>query len=305
MRSLLLILLVLLVSVSSFGQKTDSLKANKLKHWKLGIEGGINFNQAYFSDSWKGGGVNSIAIGSYIFGVAEYNKGKWTWGNNLKLLFGLQKNKGQEWRKNIDLIDFTSKVEYRFAKSWRFFGQGNFISQFAPGYRYRGVFDTTGRELKDRISSFLAPAFITESFGVEYKPVDWFYINVGALSLRQTIVKDTSLYRTTSNNYGVDTGKVFRNQIGFSFETALDKNIGKTLNIKYKYRAFKDFTTRSADQMIHRMDLIITATVIKYIKVSLSGIMIYDVNMDKRVQWNQSLALGLAYRLANFKDEKK
>jgi hypothetical protein len=53
------------------------------------------------------------------------------------------------------------------------------------------------------------------------------------------------------------------------------------------------------------MDLVITATVIKYIKVSLSGIMIYDINMDKRVQWNQSLALGLAYRVANFKDEKK
>jgi hypothetical protein len=300
-KTLLLILIATPIYVKS--QVAETI-IDSARHWKLGLEGGIALNQAYFSDSWKGGGINSIAISGYLYGLASYEKGRWTWNNNLKLLYGLQKNKSQDWRKNLDMIDYTTKAKIRIHKHWHAFGSGNLISQFTNGYEYTGVFDPDGREISNKISGLFSPAYIQESFGIEYKPADWFYMNVGALALRQTVVMDTSLYNYVPSNYGVEIGKRLRNQLGVSFELSVDKTIAKNLNIKYKYRAFTDFNAKNFDDIVHRMDLVITATVVKYLKVSLTGIMLYDNRMDSRVQWNQGLALGVGYRIANFKDKK-
>jgi len=38
------------------------------------ITGGLNINQASFSDNWKGGGVNSVAFSVYLNGRADYAK---------------------------------------------------------------------------------------------------------------------------------------------------------------------------------------------------------------------------------------
>jgi len=49
--------------------------------------------------------------------------------------------------------------------------------------------------------------------------------------------------------------------------------------------------------MVHRMDLIFSAKITKYIVTSLTATALYDATQDKRVQWSQGLALGIAYKI--------
>lgn len=278
------------------------------QYWKYTLDAGINVNQAAFSDSWKGGGVNSVAAGAYLFGSLDYSKNKISWSNKLNTQYGvlLTFNRNQNnkqignIRKSLDIIDFTSKVDYRFAKMWRVFGQVSFLSQYASGYKYIGV-DSNGRDIRVRETGGLAPGYLREDLGIEFKPVPWFYVNVGLISLRQTFVTDTSLYHFTpdSANFGVPIGKRFNNQIGFSIEAALDKDLHKNVNLKFKYRAFKDYTdyTSLSGEMVHRIDFILSAKITKYIVTSLSAVAMYDATQDKRVQWSQGLALGIAYKI--------
>jgi len=46
----------------------------KVNYWKTRTSVGININQSSFSDNWKGGGVNSLAIGGLVNYKAEYSK---------------------------------------------------------------------------------------------------------------------------------------------------------------------------------------------------------------------------------------
>ena len=43
-------------------------------YWLKEIAGGINLNQGSFSSNWTGGGVNSVALGFYLNGRANYKK---------------------------------------------------------------------------------------------------------------------------------------------------------------------------------------------------------------------------------------
>lgn len=288
--------------------------SNWAKYWKYNLDAGINVNQAAFSDSWKGGGVNSVSASAYLFGDLTYKKNKITWYNGLKTMYGVvltfNRNSNNKQigniRKSQDYIDAISKADYQFAKMWRVFGQVNFLTQFDNGYNYTGP-DSNGRDIKTKISGPMAPGYLTESVGIEFKPVNWFYVNVGLLSMRQTFMTDTTLYHQVPANYGVVVGKRFKNQFGFSIEAALDKDLRKNINLKFKYRAFKDYTDYATlgGQMVHRMELLFSAKITKYIVTSLSAVALYDATQDKRVQWSQGLSLGIAYKIYGNKFEKR
>ena len=297
-----------LVKIICFTDFEKSSNTDTIKYWKWAFTPAINFNQSYFSDSWTGGGINSIALLGNAAGLVEYSRGRWTWNNSMNLMYGIVKNKGQEWRKNQDLIDVATKLDYKFARSWRLFFAANHLNQFAPGYRFLGVFDSTGREQKTKISSFCAPCYIAENLGIEFRPwskkenksVNWFYVNLGILALRQTVVSDSTLYKTVPENYGVEIGKVLRNQIGFSIETSLNKEVAKNVQLIFRYRIFNDYRSFMPKDVIHRADFIFSAFLLKFLRVSLTAIMMYDIAMEKRVQWSQALTLGIGYRFANF-----
>lgn len=309
MKSFLSVIVMAMLGLSASAQKE---KKDTVKRWRWSAIPSININQAYFSDSWTGGGINSIALAGNFDGFAEYTKNKWTWTSTAALRYGIIRNKGQEWRKNLDVIDLATKVDYKFSRSWRAFFNVTHLNQFAPGYRFLGVFDSTGREQKVRISSFCAPCYLNENLGIEFRPWDkeknqpvkWFYANLGLLALRQTFVIDTTLYKTVAVNYGVTLGRKMRNQLGFSLEFGINRDLAKNVNFLFRYRLFNDYRSFKPVDMIHRADLTFSAFVLKFLKVTLTGIMMYDVVMDKRVQWNQGLAIGIGYRFANFEEKK-
>lgn len=282
-------------NLSISAQSTEVIAPkDTVKHWKSSMQTGANLNQASFSSNWKGGGVNSIAVGLFFNGKADYETTNLSFTNDLQLQYGFLKNDGQTLRKNADRIFLDSKLGYKLNTKWNLFVSTNFSSQFDKGYEFTK--DASGVETEKLISRFFAPAYLTNSLGLEYKPVSYFWFRFGTGTLRQTFVTDTTLYRNIPKNYGVEIGKKVRNEIAFQITSSFDKDIAKNINLKVRYLAFANYETLSA--IDNRLDVIIAAKVNKFISVNLSGTLLYDEDMDYKIQTSQTLAIGILYSLS-------
>lgn len=249
-------------------------------------------NQAAFTNNWKNGGVNSLALAGSIDYKTDYTKDAFNYTSEVILEYGKIQNKGQLQKKSNDRIYWDNKFGVKMSKNWNFFASVNFQSQFDNGFTYA---TSNGVETATRISRFMAPGYLTESMGLEYKPNKQFWLRFGTGTARQTFVLDRSLYKSTGGkNYGVDSGKVFRNELAFQLVGSLDKDIMPNINLKALYTMFAAYDRLTAiDQ---RLDLTITAKVNKLISVKVMAVALYDDDSDNRIQGSQNMALGLVYK---------
>jgi hypothetical protein len=263
----------------------------KVDYWKTWISFGLNINQAAFSDNWSAGGVNSIALGSKFNYKTDYTKGDKNYVSELILQYGKMKNKAQLERKTNDRIFWDNKVALKLSKNWNFFGSLNFESQFDSGFLYGK--DALGNETRSLISRFMAPGYLTESLGFEYKPDKSFSLRIGTGTARQTFVVDTGLYRVIDKNYGVTPGKKFRNELAFQFVGNLDKNISENINLKTRYAMFANY--EKLNNIDHRLDITLTSKINRLMNVSLAGIAAYDDDASGKIQASQAFSFGLSY----------
>jgi hypothetical protein len=267
-------------------------------YWRKGLKVAVNFTQASFSENWKGGGVNSIAIGSIVTGRADYLKGKISFDNEMELQYGLVRNEGSTTRKSNDRILLDSKIGYALSEKWNAFAGVNFLSQFDKGYRFSE--DSLGEEQRVVISDFLAPGFLTTSFGFEYKPVPYFQVRLAPLAPRFTFVTDTTIYRNVPNNYGVPIGETVRTEwLSAQIQAMFDKDIAENVNLKWRYLLFANYEEFAFNTIDHRLDLTITAQVTKWLNANLAFVGLYDRDQDDDIQLSQILALGLQYSLGD------
>jgi hypothetical protein len=179
------------------------------------------------------------------------------------------------------------------------------MSQFDAGFEYTLV---NGAERSKRISAFLAPGYLTEALGFEYKPVKYFSAQFGLGALRQSFVTDQSLYNNYDSTakefnelYGVKRGENMRNQVIFQTVLTFDKEVMKNVNIKARYMGLLDYNRLDSKYIVSRLDVSITAKVNKYISTNLNGVLLYDFDQDKDVQYSQVISLGVLYTFGNTK----
>jgi hypothetical protein len=263
----------------------------KVNYWKTKTSVGINVNQASFSDNWKGGGVNSLAIGGLINYKAEYSKESFSYVSELILQYGKVKNKSQLQKKTNDRIFWDNKAATQLSKNWYFFGSVNFESQFDKGFSYTK--DAQGNEQENLISKFMSPGYLTESIGFEYKPNKFFSTRIGTGTARQTFVLDTTIYKTNPNNFGLAKGKRFKNELAFQVVSSFEKEIFQNIMLKTRYNMFIPYD--NFDNIDHRLDVNLVAKVNRFINVSITGVGIYDKDTDLKIQGSQTLALGLMF----------
>jgi hypothetical protein len=279
-------------------QDQEALTKVDTSYWLKEIAGGLNINQASFSDNWKGGGVNSVAFSVYLNGRANYAKDKWSWDNQFDFIYGVVKNKGEDGRKSNDVLFMDTKVGYKINDKWNYFFGMNFLSQFAPGYN----FTDTERTL---ISKFANPAYLTTALGLEYKPNDEFSLRISPFSPRWTFVSDTELYLNVPENYGVEIGETVRTEwLAFSLLADWNKKLSENLTLKMRYQMFANYETLAFKTIDHRLDVALTAKVSNLINVSLTSLTIYDFDQDSKIQFSQGLALGIAFKRGNFPEKK-
>lgn len=280
----------------------------KVSYWRKNIIFGLNINQAAFTNNWSAGGISSIAIGSNFDYKTEYNREGKDFTSELIMQYGKVKNRGQIERKTNDRIFWDNKVSINFSKHWDFYGSLSFESQFDEGFTY----SNDPNIAPVLISRFMSPGYLTESIGFEYKPVKYYSLRIGTGTARQTFVLDRNLYRTVPLNYGVDTGKIVRNELAFQLVSNLDKDIAKNTNLKVRYLIFIPYN--NPFKMTHRMDATLTAKVNRLINVTFNGTLLYDPNTNSttttsttntattpKLQGYQSLALGIVYKFPSWR----
>jgi len=280
-------------------------------YWQRSFSGGVNFNQASFSN-WSGGGVNSIAVGGVIAARALYEKGKTSWDNTADLQLGYVTQLGNT-RKAADQIIIISVLGHQIAPKWDLFISGTFNTFFAAGYRYDKL-PTDQTSLK--VSNFFAPAQLTFAAGLAYKPTDWFALRLSPIAPRFTFLADQSVrvrqdaitgnyvFDPTQKAYGVDPGKSSRTEwLAFQLQAVLNKNLSENVSLNARYQLFTEYS--QLDNINHRLDLILTAKVSRYLNTTFGLIALYNKDFSASLQIQQTLAIGLSYNLSSFRKKKE
>lgn len=278
------------------------VKPDTTSNWKKRFMFNASFNQASFSSNWKAGGINSVGLNGALNYKASYAKDKITWDNEIDFLYGFVNNSGQGFRKTLDRMFFDTKVGYKISDKWDLFTSLNFLSQFTEGYRYND--DDT----QDLISDIFAPAFITSAWGLQYQPAPYFKVRIAPFAPRVTILSDNNGRFDAVDPaapYGVLLGETTRFEwLAFQATADFDKDIAKNLNLKWRYMVYANYETLEGKTIDHRLDLMLTAQVNRFISVGLGAIMIYDFDQDDEVQLSQNFNFGFRYTFQNYEEKK-
>src|SRR5690606_26378832 len=204
MKNFVLIILGMLgtVAYSQTVDESGNLKTNsqqylksragteRLQGWLVKGNNTLQFNQAAFSN-WMAGGVNSYALNAHVDYELNLTRGRHIWDNRLMLHYGIQRNEGEDYRKSNDVIDLTTSYGYEFIRHFYFAASANFKTQFTAGYDY-AVLDSISGDYK-KISSFMAPGYLSVGVGVDYKPSEELQLNFHPFTSRFTFVTDPQL----------------------------------------------------------------------------------------------------------------
>jgi hypothetical protein len=305
-KIILITLLSVCIHFSALAQTDTSAVIQKdTSYWQKSFNGGINFNQASFSN-WAGGGVNSIALGTVVNARALYQKEKWSWDNVADLQLGFVSQKEIGVRKAADQIFLNSIAGYKIAPKFDFFMSGTFNTFFAPGYLYGAkkiAPDIGGDSL---VSGFMSPAQLTLAWGVAYKPNDWFALRVSPFAPRFTFVLNDEvrplLNGVRQKAYGVETGEKVRTEwLALQLQAEANKNLTETISLKARYQLYLNYETFAAD---HRFDLLLAAKVSKYISTTFGFTAVFDRDFSEEIQIQQTLGIGLLYNISTFKTKK-
>ncbi|MCF8275777.1 MAG: DUF3078 domain-containing protein [Flavobacteriales bacterium] len=276
----------LLFSTASFAQEKDikdaalttstslAPSADSTKHWDIGGSAALNFGQTYLK-SWASGGQNAISVAFTGLVHANYRKGRGAWDNNLVLgvggiaLFPQEKYSDNlnrfPFRKNIDNLQLTSIGSYELDKNqkWFFSGLLDFRSQLLNGYgdythqdtvlNADGSIDEINLDpnrinKRTTVSKFAAPAYLTVSAGITYKPVSWVQFYLSPVAGKFTFVNPAAnVYDAKTGGkgamaYGLKTPtSVYRAEFGWYFRANLEKEVFKNVIVKTQVELFGNY----------------------------------------------------------------
>jgi len=309
-------LLIGLFYISSAQDSLDYLIASKadsveIKLWKIGGIGAIAVSQVSLTN-WAAGGQNSLSGNARLNLFANYKKNNSTLENTFDLGYGFVRQGPMNTRKSDDKIDFTSKYGRKASKLWYYSGLINLKTQMFPGYKYPN--DTV------RISNFFAPAYIVTSIGMDYKPDDCLTLLLSPLTGKITIVFNQELadagafgvkkavYDIIGNR--ITPGENLRYEFGGYLKMIYKKDLMENVFLQTKLDLFSNYVDKPLNIDIS-WEILITMKVNKYISASLISHLVYDDDIDvkidddrdgvidyigPKVQFKEVLGIGFSYK---------
>lgn len=261
--------------------------------WVQTAVGGLSLTQAQY-DNWTGGGENTTAFkGQIKYGAVGGTTVQQT--HEAEFAFGQSRVGDQDWRKVDDLIRYVFKLGYPLNGNEEY--QPVFTvdarTQIANGFDYSTEDDVL-------ISKFLAPAFITESAGFQYKPAPWAQARLG-LAARQTIVTDEDLRDPDNpafeftNGYGNDPDQTLRFEAGLDLNVSAEREIFENVLLNSELSVFESFQDLSNPDI--RWKNLFTFGVNRYLNATFEFEAFYDRDQSEDLQIRQVLSLGLSYTL--------
>jgi hypothetical protein len=314
---LLLLLSVYIITANSQTSVTTTLLNDTTKKvenpWKFKSIFGLNGSQTSFVN-WAAGGRNNVSVLGFIDASLKYNKQHVKWDNDLKFALGGLKyidstGKQQGMQKTDDRIDLASTFGYRFKKHWYYTLTGGFKTQSLNGFNFPN--DSV------KISTFMAPGYLSISLGIEYAPKESFNLYFSPIAGKTTIVRDQTL--ANAGAFGVDKatydqnglllklGSTMRNEFGSYLRFKFQKKIMENIEMKTRIEFFSNYINNPQNIDVNAEN-IFAFKVNKWFSASLQwnlqyddDIIIRDVNGKNgpRTQFKSVLGLGISYTLTN------
>ena len=286
------------------------------KNWTHGGFVGLNVSQSHFSNWTAGGQDNVNGLGTFKYNM-NYLNGKSKWDNTLDLALGYSYfDFDKKPIKTDDRINLSSLYGYDVVKDKLYVTANlNFQTQFADGYKY----DT---DSTNRISTFLAPAYLTVGLGAQYTPTKWFSLNLAPASGRLTIVNDQEL--ADAGAFGVkgalidpvtgeilEHGSKFRMELGAQLIANVNYEIFKNvvfsskLIVFYDYlqdREFNALSKKYGCRLDFDWDNALVLKVNDWLNCNISARLVYDEDIipiegDSFLQFKEVLSVGISYKI--------
>lgn len=316
------IFIVLIVPLNSlaFNADSDSSAAtvDTIKNWTFKSLSIVSVAQNAFVN-WAAGGESSLSGKVGFEYDLKYNKGKFTFDQAANLVFGLVGYIDKRVEKTNDKINVAVAFSHQISKNWSLTNLTTLKTQFANGYKYPN--DST------IISTFFAPAYLTVSLGLNYKPNEKFQIFLSPVSGKMTFVVNDQL--ANKGAYGVKKAEIdsvgniitpgnhFLGEVGVglvtSYKAELMKNIKLNsalslhnnyldLEVNNRWNIDVDFDTR----VIFSINKIFSTVLYVHLKYdhnarfpnyeTVGGEEVV-VSESPKLQINESFGLGVSYQI--------
>jgi hypothetical protein len=141
-----------------------SLMSYKPNWWTYGGSISVQMTQNYISGNWYKGGESINNLLGYVAFKANYNdKEKIQWDNLLEIKYGISSAPSDTCHKFLvsnDLFRVYSKMGIQTSHHWYYTLTGEFNTQLSNSYK---------KNTNDVLTSFLSPANLIFSIGMDYK----------------------------------------------------------------------------------------------------------------------------------------
>jgi len=221
-------------------QTTGILPRIAYNPWSTKGNGKLHFTETYISPNWSSGGESNMAGLATIYLEANYNDLKNVqFDNNLEIKVGLNTVSSDSLRNlniSTDQIRAVSKLGIKMYNNWYYSLSAEFLTQMLNNY------ETNTMELQ---SSFLSPAKLYISLGVDFKKADnkkGYNLSVllSPLTYKLNYLYDNVNLSTSS--YGIGDGKHFGSEIGSKVSSVLSWKFSERVSWNSKINYFTDYT---------------------------------------------------------------
>lgn len=291
----------------------EEAAAPKPKYWKKSAKIDLGFNQTSLT-SWAAGGYNTVTLSAGLDCQANYKKNLMNWDNRLQMNYAFlhSADKKGAIQKSNDLLKFESKWGYDCSKTskWKYTASYDFRSQFT---------DTPAKYIQDGEngpwkpdglkSGFISPAYNNIALGMQWKPRDWFDVNIAPLTGSFTVVTNELLRK----NYGMKLvegeTEIYRKAL-FQFGASLKVNAKAALNDKFTWDTqlllFTDYLNKPFEYTRVNWDNNFAWNATKFFKVGLNTWLIYDPlvtieGVTSKVQFKEYFLIAFTYTFASKK----
>ncbi|HBN04306.1 MAG TPA: hypothetical protein DD434_00750 [Bacteroidales bacterium] len=265
---------------------------NKPKSWTLKNNLTLNAEQSTF-ENWEQGGVGSVSFSAFFKGFYNYSKRNVNWDNSVELSYGKMRqdnngkgifDSGNKFRKNEDKIELNSIFGYKAFKCWNYSALVNFKSQFDDGFKNDTIL----------VSSFLSPAYLITSIGLEYKPRPYLSLLISPITGRTTFVLNKDLI-TEGNAFGIIPGDHFNFAFGSYVKIFFEKEVAKNVHVLSKLEFFSDYNKES---VFYRntdinFETFVTLKVNKYLSAFVNIQLAYNNDFNSNLQFKERFGLSI------------
>ncbi len=290
-------------SVEQPDDPSDSVP-DSVSSWTYDASARLNFSQAAYKDWQEGGGTNSLAFTAGLGGQASRRGDRWIQAHDLTLSFGIINQESQELRKSEDQILWNSSLRYEGEDFFRLFNPtiaADLRTQFAEGFDYSGnpfeeeLDDPTDPRLQRQApvqnSAFFSPAFLTQSLGLTYEPIQDFTIRFGGAA-KQTVVTERD-FRVL---YGVTDENPVRFEAGAELASAFDRRITENIRYRSQLNVFFSFN-QTEEPPDARWNNTINLKVNDWLSTDLQFVALFDEDITDAIQLKETISVGVSFTL--------